>query len=612
MFLTLAGQVTPITLTPTTAPHLHQICQTVEGMPLALELAASLTRVLPLPEIAARLTHTLDLLTTEARDLPARHRSVRAALEGSWDTLSPAEQHLLGQLTVFRGGFTLPAAQAVAHPPAQPEALASLRDKSLLRLAADGRYDMHTFIRQFAREKHGEDQTLLLRHAAWGLHWLAQEAPALQLAHNASLTRTAAELQNLRLAWDTALHHRHADLLEPAAPGLESFYTARSGYAEMTEAFQKAAEAFPADPHPALHARLRVGQGVGLYRQGRTQDAYTVLEQAYALAHQPDLSPSLRATCALHFGIAHLFLSHYDDARTYLEEARTLAHHTGDVLLEAHVLRNVAIIHTEKGQLEEAYHLTEICLALYQAAGNALGAAIATVNLSTTAHYLGRHAHLQQFAEKALALGKTLENRSVTSLALSNLGLAAFARKDYTEALRFYEEAKKIYADIGNPVDIARTEITIANALQELGRLPEAIPLHKHALKTLQEAGQRWLAVLTLNNLGGAYLLAGDYEQARRYLAQGLQEAQEIEAETLAHAALLGFADLAVRQGQVETGARLAAFVRQVSGDDFENQESADRLLAQAKERLPAEAFARSLEKGVTFEEAVKLAAEST
>ncbi|NUM43351.1 MAG: tetratricopeptide repeat protein, partial [Anaerolineales bacterium] len=494
------------------------------------------------------------------------------------------------------------------------ETLASLRDKSLLRLTAEGRYDMHTFIRQFAHEKHGEDEELLLRHAAWAFQWLAAETPALQLAHNAALTRTATELQNLRLAWDTALHHARADLLAPALPGLEGFYTARSGYAEMTEAFQNAAVAFPAETHPALHARLRVGQGVGLYRQGRAQDAYAVLEQAYHLSLQldPTVPPALRATCALHVGIAHLFLSRYEDARTYLEEARTLARQIGDTLLEAHVLRNFAIIHTEKGQLEEAYRLTETSLGLYQAAGNELGAAIATVNLSTTAHYLGRHAQLQQFAEEALARGKALENRSVTSLALSNLGLAAFARKEYVEALRFYEEAKKIYEDIGNPVDIARTEITIANALQELARLPEAIALHKHALKTLQEAGQRWLAVLTLNNLGSAYLHAGDDEQARRYLAQGLQEAQEIEAETLAHAALLGFADLAVRQGQVETGARLAAFVRHVSGDDFENQEGADKLLARTKEKFSAEGFARSMEAGqqLTLKETVKFVSE--
>jgi predicted ATPase/DNA-binding CsgD family transcriptional regulator len=133
------------------AESVKVICQQVEGMPLGIELAASWLRVMICPQIVTHMTDSLAFLTTPLRNVPERHRSIRAVFEQSWNLLSDSEQKVLMKLSVFRGGFDLEAAQAVAG--ASLTILASLVDKSLVRLQALGRYDLHELLRQYAADK---------------------------------------------------------------------------------------------------------------------------------------------------------------------------------------------------------------------------------------------------------------------------------------------------------------------------------------------------------------------------------------------------------------------------------------------------------------------------
>ena len=132
-------------------PVIVQICQLVEGIPLAVELAAAWTHAISCADIAREITHSLDILTTALRNIPEKHRSMRAAFEQSWKLLPADEQMVFSQLSVFRGGFRREAAEAITS--ASLMTLAALVDKSLLRTNGNGRYDMHDLLRQYGDEQ---------------------------------------------------------------------------------------------------------------------------------------------------------------------------------------------------------------------------------------------------------------------------------------------------------------------------------------------------------------------------------------------------------------------------------------------------------------------------
>ncbi len=163
------------------AAHVLRICQLLEGMPLGLELASSWVRVLSSQEIAHEIAASHAFLTTSLRDVPARHRSLAAVFDNSWRLLSPAEQLVFRTLSVFRGGFTLEAAQQVAGAPLP--ALAALADKSMLRRNKDGRFELHELLRQFGGERlleAGETEQARDRHLAFFLALAEQAEPQLQ------------------------------------------------------------------------------------------------------------------------------------------------------------------------------------------------------------------------------------------------------------------------------------------------------------------------------------------------------------------------------------------------------------------------------------------------
>src|SRR5258708_3509682 len=179
------------------------ICQLVEGMPLALELAATWLRSVSCREIARQIERNLDFLATPLRDVPERHQSLRAVFDHSWSLLVEDEQRVLAVLSVFRGGFDLEAAEQVAA--ASPSILAGLVDKSLIRLQSSGRYDLHERLRQYVLGKLAEDDEMIAtrRHFEFFLNLATQAEPQIYgPAHEVWVDRLEMERDNLRVALD--------------------------------------------------------------------------------------------------------------------------------------------------------------------------------------------------------------------------------------------------------------------------------------------------------------------------------------------------------------------------------------------------------------------------
>jgi predicted ATPase len=223
-----------------------RICQRVDGMPLAIELAAAWVRTLTCDEIAQEIERGLDFLSTSTRDFPARHRSMRAVFDHSWKLLAEEEQAVLLRLSVFRGGFRREAAEQVAE--ATLAVLSALVTKSLIRRSSAGRYDLHELIQQFAAEQFAErpdEQTATqTRHGRYYLTFFSQADGRLRSsAQRETLAELTAEMDNLRAAWDWAVTHGEFASIEQTMRTLWWFYDTRGWFHEGLDTLGRAVAA---------------------------------------------------------------------------------------------------------------------------------------------------------------------------------------------------------------------------------------------------------------------------------------------------------------------------------------------------------------------------------
>ena len=220
-----------------------RICQLVKGLPLALELAATWVRVMPCTAIAAEIQSNMDLLATTQRDMPERHRSMRAVFGHSWYLLTPEEQIAFSKLSVFRGGFTAEGAEQVAG--ASLQSLASLIDKSLVQVGESGRYDLHELVRQYAGEQlaaAGATEATTADHSAYFVGFMhARQTELVTLRAPRILNELALEFENIRAAWLALIEQRQEALLNQAMVTLCVFCDYQGRYQEGNRAAGKGA-----------------------------------------------------------------------------------------------------------------------------------------------------------------------------------------------------------------------------------------------------------------------------------------------------------------------------------------------------------------------------------
>ncbi|MBE0697863.1 MAG: hypothetical protein IH586_13155 [Anaerolineaceae bacterium] len=224
-----------------------QITRLLEGNPLGLELAATWTNTLSCQEIASEISRGLDILETSLGDISERQRSMRAVFDHSWNLLSSREQAILPRLAVFRGSFTRQAAEQVAGISLRE--LSGLVDKSLVRRASNGRFDMHDLLRQYCAEILDQfpsnDQETRNRHCAFYSGSLTDWSKQIHSAKQGeALREIEADLENIQAAWEWSVRHKKFDCLEQAVDGLGMYYLRRARLSEGWDAYQEASEVF--------------------------------------------------------------------------------------------------------------------------------------------------------------------------------------------------------------------------------------------------------------------------------------------------------------------------------------------------------------------------------
>jgi predicted ATPase/DNA-binding SARP family transcriptional activator len=462
------------------AETVARLCRRLDGMPLALELAAARLRVLPLRQIVERLDDVFSLLVTSARDAVPRHQTLRATLDWSHDLLPGPERALFARLSVFRGGFGLAAAEAVAGPAADGSGilgrLTHLVEKSLVQVHDGGeeeRYRLLEVVRQYAEEKLGDQRPAVARrHAAYYLEFAqAAERHLATGERKFWLDRLHRDHDNLRaaLTWSRA----HDPVLGLRLAGALWLYCRiRGHYAEGREWLKAAVAAAGDQAPPAVHAEALCGLGRLEFLQCEYDRAAARLRQALDLYGRAEQPRGVAETLNVLGSIAR---EQGDNlaARRRHEESLQIWRRLDDPAGVAYSLGYLAFAAWLAEDYPRARHLAGTALRGFRDLGDAEGAASALIHLGAAAYREGDHAQAGPLLQESLALSRRLAFREGEAWSQEQLGLLAAARADHTEAVRLLRAALVAHHELGDRWGTASALEALAG---ELALGPDARP----------------------------------------------------------------------------------------------------------------------------------------
>ncbi|HVG01081.1 MAG TPA: tetratricopeptide repeat protein, partial [Chloroflexia bacterium] len=535
-------------LTADNASAVTEICHRLDGIPLAIELAAMRTRVLTPELILERLGNRLDLLVGGSSNLPARQRSLRGAIEWSYSILDAGEQALFRYISVFVGGCTLEAVEAISSylanhdkevqaagsgitshggTPNLIEGLFSLAGKSLLQVNEPGgeaRFAMLETLREYAwqRLEDVEREEAIKAHAAYFLRLAEQsEVGLLAREQSAWLARLEREHDNFRAALTRLLEMGEAETAARLAGALRRFWYLRGHISEGRRWLERVLEAREQLP-VAVQAKTLHGVGTLAWSQGDNSTAGSVFAESLDLWRQ-----------------------------------------SGDRQGVAHMLNNLGIVALPRGDYEAAHVMHTEALALYEELGD----------------------------EWSIALS------------FANLGLVALNRGEYREAEALLTRSLRLRRQIGDRQGVAQSLNNLGIVMRCQGRLGEAESLHRECLAMFRELGDKWNIAMALANQGRVGLASGETEEARLLFGDGLELACGLGAKQGVLSCLEGLAMVAARLGHFQQAPALfgaAEGIREALGTPIPPYEAEDYnyYRAASEASLGEEGFAAACAEG--------------
>lgn len=496
---------------PDDLPALSRICQLVEGLPLGLELAAGWVKMMPIQEIALEIERSMDFLITSARDVPARHRSIRSVFDHSWSLLPPAERSVLMQLSVFRAGFTREAAEKITG--ATLPILSSLLDKSLIRRNEAGRYDLHELIRQYAAthlQAEAERQhTTNQKHAEYYLTLLQAREPALRSPNQKeTLAELRPEIDNLRAAWDFAVADAEIDLLRRTTGPQFYLYELHQYFQEAETLYRRGAEMARTrlqepDATDGAIERTRLEGALGnmlahqayfLDRMGRNQEALDLYRASIALLRPLDEPYALTFALVL-YGSLCWATGDLEEARKNLQEGLPLSRTLEHPWTQAVGLGFLGGTYHDLGNYDAAYEHFQEAMAICERMEDPYLILFIGTLYSRTSQALGRLTEAKDLLLESLQIARESGNRWGIGLGLEQLAVNAQAMGDPAEARRLLEECVALYREIGDPWSLSRALNSLSQLALSQSDTAEAESSAIKAFKAARELGYNLIAI---------------------------------------------------------------------------------------------------------------------
>ena len=496
LFIDRATSAEPnFTVTEGNSSTVAQICIQLDGIPLALELAAARVKVLAVEQIQTRLDDRFRLLTGGSRTATPRQQALKATIDWSYNLLSKEEQLLLGRLSVFMGGWTLEGSEQICAGDGIQnhkvlDLLTSLVDKSLVMVGEKKRYRMLETIRHYAWHRlleSGEESSFRDRHLEWYLDLSERSEPELHGADQLNwLDQLETEHDNFRaaLGWSLKNGEVGADHDAPLrlAGALATFWLMRCYYSEGREWLEEA---------------LSQSSDTPVSVQGLSVRAKALFEAGGLALAQSDNAP----------------------AAELLEESLALYREIGEVRDVAWPLMALADISISQGDGERATALLEESTALFREFGNKGGLAH---SLRTWGYLIvdqGDYARATALLEESIILSREVGDKWSTAWSLWSLGMAAQHQGDYEKAQKQFEDSLALYREVGNKWGIAASLGGLGDATSHKSDHGRAKALLEESLALFQETGDNLGYCYCIEGLAGVATFQGESERAVRLFA---------------------------------------------------------------------------------------------
>jgi predicted ATPase/serine/threonine protein kinase len=513
-------------LNPENAPVVAEICARLDGLPLAIELAAARVKVLSPSLMLTRLASRLQLLTGGSRDLPQRQQTLRAAIDWSYDLLSAPEQKLFRRLSVFAGGCNLEGVEAVCDTKVDLDldlldGMASMVDKSLLQQVepakGESRFVMLDTLREYALEKleaSGEQPLTKRAHAAYCLVLAEEEATEECRAQPADWQeRFALEYDNFRAGLDWLTETGDAEWGLRLGTALFRFWDIREYLAEGRDRLGKLLKLAGAQAPTKPRARALFAAGVLAGGQGDYASADTLIGESQDIAHQLGDKTGV-AVCQNALAVLACDRGDVAKSRALFEESLLLWRELGDQKAVARALSNLANVFKIQGDYDRVRSLQAECLSIFRELGDQTGVAWSLNYQGDVARDHGDTAGARTLYEQGLEIFRELGDRWGIAGTLADLGSLAREQGDYSAAHSLYAESIKLFQELNHKRGIARLlECSACSAAAQ-----------REAERSLRLAGA---AAVLRQNIGAPLTTA---EQAK--LETSLQAARQALTDT--------------------------------------------------------------------------------
>jgi predicted ATPase/class 3 adenylate cyclase len=593
-------------LTPETAPAVAEITRRLDGLPLAIELAAARVRLFPPESLLARLEKRLPILTGGARDAPARQRTLRDAIAWSHDLLDSEERAVFRRLAVFAGGFTLEAAEAVVDSGGGLDVVGlveRLCEHSLLRSEDDAggepRFGILQTVREFAAERlieSGEEEVTRDAHAAFFRLLVEQARAGMEGPDEAAWhARLTVEHANVRVALGWLLERQEAETALAMATGVRRFWEFRYHYAEGIGWLERAlAAAGPA------HTRVR-GWGLRslgnlVFVNGDARRAIALYEEALAIFRTEGDDEGVNIALAS-LAIGRTTLGELSAARAAAEESLAVSRRIGNERGEAYALRGIGFAASVAGDLPAAVAAYEAALAIFRRLGEHWAGLNTLTELGWVALQQGRLRRAQDLGEEAKDRARAEGDLPLELSADALLGRVALEHGDLDAADGLLAKATDEFATLGEDILAAAAALTLAAVAACRGNAARARELVGQAVSVHRTSGTPILLALVLVEAAGVQADLGDTAAAADLIAEALDLSRSGEFRLVEAEAVEGVAWVSGATGNTSSAARMlgvAEAMREATEDGMppSRRRRLEATEAAARAALGADAFA--------------------
>lgn len=468
-----------------------RICRLVDGMPLAIELAAAWSRLLTCEELASEIASHLMSLETSARDSDERHRSLRAVFDQSWALFTAQERHVLMALAIFPTSFTRKAAEQVAR--ATLPMLFSLVDKMLLRREANQRFSLHDMVRQYLYENltRGTDfEVVRDAFIAYFVQFMeAREQRLKSSAQLEALNDLEHEIESIHLTWRLAVEKCDAVTIVRLLPGLVTFHDCKSHWA-LGESLLLSAEAVVKPVDDTTYGMWLSYLAFIYARQDRVQDleqyANRCLEllSSDQLAHQSSIARTLSA-----LGHLERLRGNYPAAAQYFQQALDIRTALHDEWGRAECYLNLGSVYGRHGQDGEATRFTQQGLEISRVVGDIYQLSRLQILQAVLLERANDFVTAEHLYRSTLTSFEAISSAEGRALCYSGLGNLAYFRHSYPEAQQWYLEALTLYQQLGTREWEGGTLNNLGELARTMGDFGLALDLFRQSLSVFRDIG---------------------------------------------------------------------------------------------------------------------------